>query len=87
VLRGNSPRSIAGAVAAGLGVSVLPCLLTGGEPRLRRVTPGVLAVTEVFGVIRPDSKYVARIRVTMEHLVALFKKEARLLAGDVPRAT
>ncbi len=82
VLHGSSALSVAKAVAAGMGISVLPCFLTPGEPRLRRLTPEVLATSEVFAVIPPDHRDTARVRLTLDHLVRFFERERAVLAGQ-----
>lgn len=79
----GDPTSVKTAILAGLGVSVLPCELALGERQLRRLTPDVLATSEVFLVIPPDHKNTVRVRVTMDHLIELFKNQADVLAGRV----
>lgn len=82
----GDPSSVRSAIVAGLGVSVLPCLLAEGEPRLRRLTPDVLARTQVFLVIPPDHKHTVRVRVTMDHLVEVFARSTAVLGGRVAGA-
>jgi DNA-binding transcriptional LysR family regulator len=82
VFRGNSPRGVMSAVAAGIGVSVLPCFLTAGEHELRRLVPEVLMSIEAFVVIPPDHRETARVRAVVDAVVALFERERRLLAGE-----
>ncbi len=84
VCRGNTMWSVAEAVAAGLGVSVLPCFLEVGELLIRRLTSEVLAVSEAFFVVHPDLKNVARVRAVSQFLTDLFARNRSLLAGHGP---
>src|SRR6185436_18667602 len=68
VLLGSSPLSVQNAVAAGMGVSILPCFLASGDARLCRLTPEVLAKREVLLVLPPDPRATARVRVVLEAL-------------------
>lgn len=87
VMACGDPTSVKAAVLAGLGVSVFPCLMAAGEPRLRRLTPDVLGTNEVLLVIPPDHKNTARVRVTMDHLVREFTTHADEIAGRLHPAS
>jgi DNA-binding transcriptional LysR family regulator len=82
VFRGNSPRAVAAAVAAGLGISALPCFVTAADPNLRRLTPEIVGSSEVFAVIPPDHKGTTRVKIVSDCLAALFQDDRALLRGD-----
>jgi DNA-binding transcriptional LysR family regulator len=82
VLRGNSPRALAEAVASGLGVSVLPCFIAAGNPSMRRLVPAVLATSELWTAVHEDLKDVPRVRAVLDFLHALIAREAALFSGE-----
>jgi DNA-binding transcriptional LysR family regulator len=81
VLTGESIPSVANAVRAGLGLSVLPCFAVHGDPSLLRLTPAVVARVEAFLVIPPDHRNTVRVRLVMDAVAALFERERALLGG------
>jgi DNA-binding transcriptional LysR family regulator len=83
VLTGESVTSVATAVAAGIGVSVLPCFAVHGNPRFVRLTPEVVARNEAFLVIPPDHRHTVRVRLVMDAVAALFERERALLGGCI----
>jgi DNA-binding transcriptional LysR family regulator len=85
VLRGNSIVSLLNAALVGMGTALLPCFLGDAEPTLRRLTPRVLGVRDVWLVVHPDMARVARVRVVMDFLIELMKREEGLWGGIVPR--
>lgn len=82
VLRCNSPRALSDAVAAGMGVSALPCFIAAGNPLLRRLSPSVLASSEVWLVVHEDLRSVPRVRAVMDFIHGIFQRERALFAGD-----
>jgi DNA-binding transcriptional LysR family regulator len=82
VMRGNSPRALAEAVGAGLGVSVLPCFIAAGNASLRRLVPTVLGTSEVWIAVPEGLKDVPRVRAVLEFVQALVQRERALLAGE-----
>ena len=82
VMRGNSPRALAEAVGAGLGVSVLPCFIAAGNASLRRLVPTVLGISEVWIAVPEGLKDVPRVRAVLEFVQALVQRERALLAGE-----
>jgi len=85
VLRSESVTSVAAALRAGVGLSVLPCFALGRDGTnfgaLTRVTPAVVASTEAFLVIPPDHRQTVRVRLVMDAVTALFERERALLTG------
>jgi DNA-binding transcriptional LysR family regulator len=83
VLTGESVPSVANAVRAGIGVSVLPCFAVSHDASLVRLTPRVVAKVEAFLVIPPDHRGTVRVRLVMDAVAALFDRERALLSGCV----
>ena len=81
VLTCDSVAAALNAVRAGMGVSVMPCFAVTDEPGLVRLTPAVVAHGELFVVIPPNHRDTRRIRVVMDHILALFEQERERLAG------
>jgi DNA-binding transcriptional LysR family regulator len=81
VLTGGTVTSVANALRAGLGISVLPCFAVHGDPALVRLTPEVVATAEAYLVIPPDHRETVRVRLVMEAVAALFERESALLSG------
>jgi len=81
VLTGGSVTSVANALRAGLGVSVLPCFTVQGDAALVRLTPEVVATAEAYLVIPPDHRETVRVRLVMEAVADLFEREHALLSG------
>lgn len=83
VMRCSSPRAAATAAVAGVGMTILPCYIAAFEPTLVRLAPDVLATSEVFSVIAPDSRSVRRVGAVVDHLAAFMTRERAWLAGDM----
>lgn len=81
-LRGNSPSALAEGVAAGLGISVLPCFVAAGNPQLRRLVPDVLATSEIWTAVHADLKDVPRVRAVLNFVHSVVAREGALLAGQ-----
>jgi DNA-binding transcriptional LysR family regulator len=82
VLTGESVPSVANAVRAGIGVSVLPCFAVHGDTSLVRLTPAVVTHVEAFLVIPPDHRNTVRIRLVMDAVAALFERERAMLGAS-----
>jgi len=59
------------AVRAGMGLAALPHILVEGEKKLRCIAESEEATRELSLVYHPDIGRSARIRVVMDHLVAI----------------
>jgi DNA-binding transcriptional LysR family regulator len=79
VLCAGSTTAIVHAVKNGIGVAILPCFMV--DVSVARLTPRVLATSEVFLVTTTDAKGVARVRIVLEALAGMFAKERARLAG------
>jgi DNA-binding transcriptional LysR family regulator len=83
VMRASSIMSVLNACLAGMGVSVLPCLLGDVEPTLVRLAPAILGARPMFLVVHPDRATVARVRVVMDYIAEIMAAESKLLEGRV----
>ena len=81
-MRGLSPHALSVAVAAGLGISVLPCFVAVGNPLLRRLSPDVLATSEAWTAVHEDLRTVPRVRSVLDFVHRVFAREAALFAGE-----
>ena len=78
----NSLVLQAAAVAAGHGLSPLPCVFGDREPGIERAMPRTIGAHELWLVVHPDVKSSARVRAVMDYLTELVLSEAALLAGN-----
>ncbi len=81
--RTNDAMAMAVAVRHGMGLGVLPCFVGDTDPSLRRLTPPLSEVTpSLYVLVHPDLRRVPAVRIMMDSLIALFKEESAILAGD-----
>lgn len=85
VLSANSLLSQAAAVAAGLGVSPLPCVFGDTRPDLRRLPPGVIGQHQIWLVVHAEVRASARVRALVEYLAGVLQNESALLSGQLER--
>jgi DNA-binding transcriptional LysR family regulator len=79
--RASDAASMLDAVAAGLGIGVLPCILAVGAPGLACVeTVGSPQPEMIWIVTHPDTREVERVRVVSAWLAELFIRKADALA-------
>lgn len=81
VLSTNSLTTQAAAVAAGLGLSPLPCLIGDVDPAVERALPGVIGHHDIWLVVHPDVKDSARVRAVTDFLTRTLEADAALLSG------
>ena len=81
VLRSNSAMVRRAAAEAGAGIALLPCVIAEDDPRLVRVSAPPAPAQEFWLVTHRDLARVPRIRLTLEFLAALAKRERRRLVG------
>jgi DNA-binding transcriptional LysR family regulator len=74
VLSAPSMQVTAAAIAAGMGLGVLPSRAAPLYPELR-VLSGVIARGTAWMIVHPDLKHVPRIRVVIDMLATLFRGE------------
>jgi DNA-binding transcriptional LysR family regulator len=82
VMQANGTATATSAVVAGLGISPLPCIIGNREPDLVCLRPEVLGACAITLVVHPDLSQIARIRKTIEFLVAAFERDAHLWSGS-----
>jgi DNA-binding transcriptional LysR family regulator len=81
-VRSNSQTSQAAAARAGLGVAQLPLYVAASNPDLVPVRLGKKPPDrELWLLLRRDIARVPRVRVVADYLVALFRRERRILTG------
>jgi DNA-binding transcriptional LysR family regulator len=78
--RANSVGSVHTAVAAGLGLGVLPCVL--GDPGLLRIGR-LLGTTPIWSVVHEDLVRNARVRTVLRFLSDLLQRERHALGGQL----
>jgi DNA-binding transcriptional LysR family regulator len=83
VTRSTSVTNLLSAVKAGLGVSVLPCMLGDPDPELIRcIGPIDELRSDLWLLTRDDRRDIARVRAFMDFLAAHVGGLRRLLAGE-----
>jgi DNA-binding transcriptional LysR family regulator len=71
------------AITQGVGIGTVPCFVAADQPSLRRMTPEVTANNEVFVVTAPDLQDLKRIRLVLETVAAVFRRNRTLFAGKL----
>jgi DNA-binding transcriptional LysR family regulator len=69
------------AVESGAGIAVLPCFLADEGKSLRRLYPDTLMHDDLWLLVHPELRHVARIRVVYDFVVALVAENAARLEG------
>jgi DNA-binding transcriptional LysR family regulator len=83
VWRSNSLTNLHAAVRAGLGVSVLPCLLGGSDAALVKCFPaGDPGSHKIWLLTRPDVRERPHVRALMDAVAAQFRAHRPLLMGE-----
>jgi DNA-binding transcriptional LysR family regulator len=86
VLLGSSVMTVLNAVAANVGVTLLPCYLGDPDERLVRIGDPVEALTiELWVLTHPDLRHTARVKVLMEYLFDFLKDNHALFDGSWQR--
>jgi len=81
-VRVNNGMVLHDAVVKGAGLGVLPCFAGDGEPSLQRLTPPIPGVVNTqHMIVHRDLRRQPGVRVVMDELAELFKREAPRLAG------
>lgn len=82
--RANTLTALRDAVRAGLGVTVLPCYLADGDESLeRRGDPIAELAIDLWLLIHPDLRRVARIRAFADFVADSLRDRAERLAGTI----
>jgi DNA-binding transcriptional LysR family regulator len=81
-IRSNDWQIVQEAARAGAGLTVLPCYLADGDPRLRRIGPPLKEVAaEQWLLVHRDLRGLPRVRAVMDAIIRLFHDERALLEG------
>lgn len=82
----TDPHSTVKAIAAGVGISILPCYIGDQEPQLRRKAPGKIErATDLWVLTHKDLRQVARIRTFVDFIYEELEKQKMLLEGERPK--
>ena len=84
-LRSSSLRGLVRAVAGGIGHGLLPCFVADAAPGLVRLSGAEpILHRELWMLIHPDARPLARVAATADWLVERFDAEATSFAGRTP---
>jgi DNA-binding transcriptional LysR family regulator len=73
------------AVRAGVGLSMLPCVLCDGDPTIVRVAGFAPVMGDpIWALTHPDLRGAARIRALMGFLAESFERHRGALVGELP---
>ena len=85
VVRGNDTHSVRELVAAGAGLTVLPCFAGDSDPRLVRVAQPIAELeTEHWLVAHHEERHTREVRTVLDRLTRLLRRHAALFAGTAP---
>jgi DNA-binding transcriptional LysR family regulator len=86
-VRGNDVQTVRELVAAGAGLTVLPCFVGDSDPRLVRVAGMVIAelTTEQWLVSHHEERHRPEIRRVADRIAALMKEHGPLFRGEARR--
>lgn len=86
VASGNDAHSVRELVAAGAGLTVLPCFVGDADPRLSRIRgPIPDLATEQWLVLHHEERFSPPVRKLADRIVALMRANLSLFAGEQPR--
>ena len=80
--RSNSLTNLHAAVAAGIGISVLPCLLGGSDPSLVKCFSAEAPNAEIWLLVRPDARRLPHVRAFIAAIEASFRSRRALILGE-----
>jgi DNA-binding transcriptional LysR family regulator len=86
VLRTNEMTTMLEAAASGAGLALLPCMLADPDPRLKRLTPQVLARRGLSLVYRREQRGNRPVRAVAVFLIEALRLRADRLSGLLPAA-
>jgi DNA-binding transcriptional LysR family regulator len=86
-IRGNDAHAVRELVAAGAGLTVLPCFAGDSDERLVRIvaTPIRELETEQWLVSHQEERHSREVRTVLDRLRRLLKAHAPLFAGEMKR--
>lgn len=84
-VRGNDALSVRELVAAGAGLSVLPCFLGDIDPRLVRVAPPIPELeTDLWLVSHHEERHTQAVRIVADRITGLMREQGPLYRGETP---
>jgi DNA-binding transcriptional LysR family regulator len=87
VFRSREMTDLAAAACTGIGLAALPCLLGDDTPRLRRITPEVIATRTVSLVYRREAKLSAAVCAVIDFVVDVMREASPGMSGiTAPRS-
>jgi DNA-binding transcriptional LysR family regulator len=82
-VRGNDVHSVRELVAAGAGLSVFPCFVGDGDPRLVRVAAPIAELaTEQWLVSHHEERHRPEVRRVADRIAALMRQHQALFRGE-----
>ena len=82
--RVNTLLGIAEAIAAGMGLGVLPCFIGDSQPGLRRISPPAADHGGALWLLtHPDLRHAARVRAFMDYVGGELMKRRKALMGEM----
>jgi DNA-binding transcriptional LysR family regulator len=82
-VRGNDMHSVVNLVAAGAGLTVLPCFAGDSDARLVRVVPPIRELMqEQWLVSHQEERHGREVRTVLDRIGALLTRNAALFAGE-----
>jgi len=85
-VRGNDARTLVDLVAAGAGLSVMPCFIGDSDERLVRVAPPIAELfAEQWIVTHQDERHSGPVRLVVGRLTQLMARNAGLMRGEMAR--
>ena len=82
-VRTNNGIVVADAIRQGAGIGVLPCFLGDSDPQLVRLTPPIADTRrEQWLLVHSDLRGVPRVRIVMDALIDLFRRQRGALEGQ-----
>ena len=86
MLHAPQMTDVLSAVSSDAGIGLLPCFLEFDQPRLRRLTPRVLASAPMSIVYSREVRIAEPVRAVFLYLTAVLRRQASLISGDVADA-
>jgi DNA-binding transcriptional LysR family regulator len=83
-VRGNDAHSVRELVAAGAGLTVMPCFAGESDKRLVRVAPPIMELeTDQWLVTHQDERHGREVRMVTDRLATLLRAHGALFRGEV----
>jgi DNA-binding transcriptional LysR family regulator len=88
VFRSNSTLALVYAVVEGFGIGYIPCYLADEDSRMLRIWPEVAPrIVPLWLIHHEDLRRTARIKLVSDGIASALRRHARVLKGEVRRAS